>query len=184
MDNFIWLADDIGQYVKDQNNSQLNNYFSEKGSNGFHILDTGFSQVWGGLIRIGDVILVLMLLIGMGYMIYSNIGNSGEARRKGVGVLVSIYGFLMFIHLFVTAKASSPNLSGGRLTAFAVMLIGQFVSMSGSIILYAFGTVYLQVYTMTGQETYKRKARTAYTTMLWVIVGSGLAVLFTEVIAP
>lgn len=182
MNTLLWLTDDIGQYVKDQNNPQLNNLFSEKGSNAFHIFNSGFAQIWGGLLKIGDVILVLMLLIGMGYMIYSNIGNSGETRKKGVGVLVGIYGFIMFLHLFLTAIVSAPNLSGGRLAAFSAMLIGQLVSMSGSIVLYAFGSVYLEMFTMTGQESYKRRARTAYTTMLWVIVGSGLAVLFIEVL--
>lgn len=183
MNKLLWLADDIGDYVKDKSNPELNNIFSEKGSNGFHILNSGFSQIWGGLLRIGDVILVLILLVGMGYMIYSNIGNSGAIRKKGVGVLVGIYGFVMFLHLFVTALASAPNLSGGRLAAFAAMLIGQLVSMTGSILLYTYGTIYLEVYTMTGQEGYKRRARTCYTTMLWIILGSGLAVLFIEVVA-
>lgn len=177
----LLTEEDIESNFKDKSSSALNNIFSEKGSNLFHMTPIGgFGSIIGSIVKFGDVFMILLLLIGMLYFIYSNIGNSGETRKKGSDAIVGIYSSLMFLHLLVTCLESYSNITGGKLTAFFVMLLGQLVAMSGSIVLYAFATVYLQMYTMTGQESYKRQSKTAYSSMIWVMAGSCVAVVILE----
>lgn len=184
MNNFIFLAED--SIFKDQSNPQINSLFNENGSNSFRMAnlpgEMGVGNIIGSLIKFGDVCMILLLLVGMLYFIFSNIGNSGETRKKGADAIYWTYIFLMFIHLLVICIYSPTALSSGKITAFLIMLVGQVITMPGSIILYSFASVYLQIYTMTGQEGYKRQARTCYNSMIWTMVGSCMAVLIVELL--
>lgn len=184
LNNLLLLAED--NIFQDKTNPQINSLFNESGKNSFRMANLpggmGVGNIIGSLIKFGDICMILLLLVGMLYFIFSNIGNSGETRKKGADAIYWTYIFLMFIHLLVVCMYSPTMLSSGKITAFMIMFVGQIITMPGSIILYAFASVYLQIYTMTGQEGYKRQARTCYSSMIWTMVGSCAAVLVVELL--
>lgn len=160
----------------EQSNPSMNHVFSEKGSQAFHF--TGINlEVFRFVMHLADVILIIMSLIGIMYLIFSNVGNSGNAKWKGANALIVAYAASVFIHLFVTVLASYSSLSGGRAWAFLMMILGEIILIAGSILLYFFGVIFKEIAMMSGEQTCIRRSETAFNSMQYVLIGASVLII-------
>lgn len=184
----VLFLDEMQDIFQDRN-STFNSIFNEKSQSNLNLDkilgfggDATLLNLLRYLIKMFDVLAILVFFIGMIYLIWSNLGNSSEAKWKGANTLVNVYAMIIFVHMLMTMFCSHSNLSGGRLTAFLAMFFGEITLMGGSIALFALGAVFKEIYIMTGQENYKRRSMTAFNSMTWILAGSGIAVLIAEVL--
>lgn len=176
--NFLFLVEK--DFITDQSNSKLNHVFDETGDQAFHIVGPQMANVVGLIVKAGDIIMLLLLLGGMLFSVYSNVGNSGEMRAKGSNSIMGLYAGILILNVFTIVLFFSSGLKPGQLKTFFAMLLFQLICFTSSILLYIYGTFYLQMYTIAGQPSFKRQSKTAYSSMAWVMVGSGIATIILE----
>lgn len=178
--NFLFLVE--SDFISDQSSSKMMNVFSEKGDQAFHIVGPDMANIVSFLVKAGDIVMLILLLVGMLFSIYSNVGNSGEMRAKGSNSIMGLYAGMLGLNILVILLFSSSVLKTGQLKTALIMLLFQFISFSGSILLFIYGTFYLEMYTIAGQPEYKRQSKTAYNYLFWLIAGSGAAGLVLELL--
>ena len=175
MRGLIFLTD-MQDILSDQGNSSMNHVFSEKGSQAFHF--TGINlDIFRVIMRFADVTLIIMALIGIMFLIFSNVGNSGDARWRGAHALIGAYVTCVFLHLFVTVLASYASLSGGRASAFLMMILGETILIAGSILLYFYGVIFMEISMMSGEPKLKRRSDTAFNSMQYVLLGASFLII-------
>lgn len=180
---FVVTLTNMSDILSDQNNSKMNSIFDESGKQAFSFIgfDGRHSSIipfLQKLVRLLDIGLVILFIFGLLYMIYSNLGDSGDAKWRGASLILYSYIAMLVFHIFLTALCSYSGLSGGKIRAFLFLALSEAVLMAGSIILYLYGAIYKQIYMMTGRESYSRKATRSFKTMTYAILGSGIAAVF------
>ncbi|MBD5316879.1 MAG: hypothetical protein HDS11_04340 [Bacteroides sp.] len=160
----------------EQSNPSMNHVFSEKGSQAFHFTGINLNFL-GGVMRFADISLIIMALVGIMFLIFSNVGNSGDAKWRGANLLILPYALCVFLHLFVTILASYSNLSGGRTHAFLMMILGETILIAGSILLYFYGVIFREISMMSGEPNLKRRSETAFNSMQYVLIGASVLIM-------
>lgn len=181
MSNIFYLMS-FSYVTNEGKNPSMQQVFSESGKQAFHLggLDgkaTSIVPILGKIMNFLNIALIGMFLLGLYYLVFSNLGNNGNARWRGANTLISTYSVFIFFHIFMVMLVSYANITGGQKFAFFLMLLGEMVFMVASLVLYAYGVIHRQIYIMTGQPEQERLSDRDFTSLKTTIIGATFCVL-------
>ncbi|KJY54767.1 Uncharacterized protein JF73_17850 (plasmid) [Lactobacillus helsingborgensis] len=124
----------------------------------------------GNIARYVDWISLFSILAGVIIVSTSLIGNNGKWRKKGRGLIIAGYIWIIGAHFIIISVPAMGNFGNMRIISFALMLIGQILFYVVSAVLYAIGSHQAELYEMSSQSSNRRNATSAYHFMIVVML--------------
>lgn len=164
-------------YLNGKSNSNTN-YILNHAKSGNHLSFSptlGFIKTLSGAARILDWVSLILILIGLGIVVSSMLGNNGKWRKSGFGMIISGYVWVISSHVAIVAGPAFGNLGNMKIMIFIMMLIGQLLFYVGSSTLFTIGSQQLELYEMSGQPSSDRRQMAMYNYMIIVMIAGACA---------
>ena len=164
-------------YLNGKSNSNTN-YILSHAKSGNHLSFSptlGFIKALSGATKIFDWVSLITILIGLGIVISSLLGNNGKWRKAGYGMVISGYTWVITTHTIIVGAPAFGNLGNMKVMIFIMMLIGQLLFYVGSSTLFTIGSQQLELYEMSGQPSSDRRQMAMYNYMIITMIGGAFA---------
>lgn len=175
----VFLVSGTGKmsgYLNGKSNSNTN-YILNHAKSGNHLSFSptlGFIKTLSDATKIFDWVSLITILIGLGIVISSLLGNNGKWRKTGFGMIISGYVWVI-THTIIVGAPAFGNLGNMKVMIFIMMLIGQLLFYVGSSTLFTIGSQQLELYEMSGQPSSDRRQMAMYNYMIITMIGGAFA---------
>lgn len=176
----VFLVSGTGKmngYLNGKSNSNTN-YILNHAKSGNHLSFSptlGFIKTLSDATKIFDWVSLITILIGLGIVISSLLGNNGKWRKTGFGMIISGYVWVISTHTIIVGAPAFGNLGNMKVMIFIMMLIGQLLFYVGSSTLFTIGSQQLELYEMSGQPSSDRRQMAMYNYMIITMIGGAFA---------
>lgn len=140
-----------------------------------------FCATLGKIVSLINIILLIMIIWGVAYAIFSLIGNSGKWRKRGTVMSLSAFSMLLSMHVVIIAGCAYGQLGDGKLIMFLLIALGQLVFYVGAPMLFMLGSHWLQMAEMTQIPQFTRQSQRAYNSIFALMIFGAVIYLVAEV---
>ena len=142
---------------------------------GFKLTDDGIRSV-GKLVMYLNWFFILVVIAGAIWLAFSGVGNSGKARKAGIGIVAGGVASLLILHIGILLAISYKSFSRAHSVALLVTFTSQILFFVAPPVLYLLGIDFYSLFEMTGQPMLERRSNSNFRTLKW-IMGAGVVLL-------
>lgn len=172
---FILLTDAEvpSKYFDEGNRSHSNYYFTHSGKNDFSMFQSlKLANFFSNANRVMNWVCLLFIIVGFSIVLSSLLGNNGKWRKKGWGMIISGYAWIIVSHVAIIAAPAFGNFGDFKIFIFAMTLVCQLFFFVAPPTLFTLASQNMEMFEMSQQPQLQRDAQQKYSFIpITIIVG-------------